>query len=42
MTLPLILLYKRSNKKEKQELEYLINKVKINKNDFLQIYRKNE
>ena len=40
MTLPLIILYKRSDKKEKQLLEYLINKVKINKNDFLQILEK--
>ena len=40
MTLPLIILYKRSDKKEKQLLEYLINKEKINKNDFLQILEK--
>ena len=35
MTLPLIILYKRSDKKEKQLLEYLVNKEKINKNFFI-------
>ena len=39
MTLPLILLYKRS-KKEKQLLEYLVNKEKLNKNDFSQMLEK--
>ena len=37
MTLPLILLYKRSNNQEKQFLEYLINKSKLNKVDFINV-----
>ena len=40
MTLPLILLYKRSNNKEKQVLKYLVNKEKLNKKDFVNIIEK--
>ena len=40
MTLPLILLYKRSNNKEKQELKYLINKQNLNKSDFNNVIKK--
>ncbi len=40
MTLPLILLYKRSNNKEKQVLKYLVNKEKLSKKDFVNIIEK--
>ena len=40
MTLPLILLYKRSNDKEKQLLRYLVNKEKLNRNDFSHVIEK--
>ena len=40
MTLPLILLYKRSSNKEKLFLEYLINKDKLSKKDFLSVVKK--
>ena len=40
MTLPLILLYKRSNDKEKKLLKYFVNKEKFNKNDFLEVIEK--
>ena len=40
MTLPLILLYKRSSNKEKLFLEYLINKDKLSKKDFLVLLKK--
>ena len=40
MTLPLILLYKRSNDKEKQLLKYLVNKEKLNRNDFSHVIEK--
>ena len=42
MTLPLILLYKRSSNKEKLFLEYLINKDKLSKKDFLSVVKKDE
>ena len=37
MTLPLILLYKRSNNKEKKLLKHIITKEKLSKNDFKNI-----
>ena len=37
MTLPLILLYKRSNNKEKKLLKHIINKEKLNHSDFKDI-----
>ena len=37
MTLPLILLYKRSNNEEKKLLEHIISKDKLNNNDFKNI-----
>lgn len=40
MTLPLILLYKRSNDNEKQLLKYLVNKEKLNRNDFSHVIEK--
>ena len=40
MTLPLILLYKRSNDKEKKLLKHFVNKEKFNKNDFLEVIEK--